>query len=99
MFFNPLQISLLGKASLALSLKKGVFKNEIRVCLIRIEGRGREHADKVLRLVGIWNPYPAIDGQDPRPVQDIITLALTQLDFHLVNNRLVVVFFPLWLTC
>ena len=52
MFFNPLQISLLGKASLALSLKKGVFKNEIRVCLIRIEGRGREHADKVLRLVG-----------------------------------------------
>ena len=46
-------------------------------------------------VVLIWYSNPALDGRDPRPMQDSITLAPRLPDFHstrLVNNQSVVFF-------
>lgn len=48
-----------------------------------------EHADSQSVEVGrqIWYSNPALDGRDPRPMQNIITLAPRLPDFHPVNNQ------------
>ena len=48
----------------------------------------KEHANSqsVAGGMRIWYSNPALDGRDPKPMQDIITLALRLPDFHPVNK-------------